>query len=273
MKRQWFVMYFQTSDRRVSPIQTYVEVDVTISTFQLVGHAWLLLPSHWQLELMGYQHHRKQLGSHQPIHPPQPLVFFPWKPHSVAQILSRWHSRPYRRMAVATIFTWCLTLSVISAEEGLWVKHGCQGGMERSSVFQDKCLTDSLRILKEGSMLKWSYIYNTFISLSFVFSLYAHPIQLWQDIIRIPLKKERSSTLRSGLPLACRGHRLREVPEMSGRFGGEDKLTNQSRRIERKTWKYKCCKFRSLFFSTMAIAAIKLNPNHVMCLDHSRQLI
>ena len=171
MKRQWFVMYFQTSDRRVSPIQTYVEVDVTISTFQLVGHAWLLLPSHWQLELMGYQHHRKQLGSHQPIHPPQPLVFFPWKPHSVAQILSRWHSRPYRRMAVATIFRWCLTLSVISAEEGLWVKHGCQGGMERSSVFQDKCLTDSLRILKEGSMLKWSYIYNTFISLSFVFSL------------------------------------------------------------------------------------------------------
>lgn len=101
--------------------------------------------------------------------------------------------------------------------------NGCQGGMERSSVFQDKCLTDSLRILKEGSMLKWSYIYNTSISLSFVFSLLSsyptltgyHPYPFEEgEIFNAAFWP---ATGLQGSPAPGRGI-----------FGGEDKLRNQS---------------------------------------------
>lgn len=130
--------------------------------------------------------------------------------------------------------------------------NGCQGGME----------PDSLRIWKKAACS--SEVISTIHPFPFrLFSLYSHLIQLWQDIIRIPLKKERSSTLRSGLPLACRGHRLREVPEFQ--VDWEVKQVDEpiiSHR-EKNMKKYKCCKFRSLFFSTIGIAAIKLNPNHI----------
>ena len=148
--------------------------------------------------------------------------------------------------------------------------NGCQGGMERSSVFQDKCLTDSLRILKEGSMLKWSYIYNNYIHFPFVCFLSTLILSNSDRISSVSLWRRRDL---QRCVLAC--HWLAGVTG-SGKCR-KCQVYLEVKQVDEpiiKTWRrYKCCKFRSLFFSTIAIAAIKLNPNHIMCLDHSRQLI
>ena len=234
------ICHFQTSE---GPIQTHVEVDVTISTFQLVGHAWLLLLSHWQLELMGHQQNRKVL-SNQSMHCSRCVFSLEAAFRCTDSVALTQPTLPQNGRR--DNLTWCLTLSVISAEEGLWVKwmpgwNGTIFSLPRQTPYQlpHRFFMAMISILKEGSMLKWSFIYS-----------YAHPIQLWQDIIRIPLKKERSSTLRSGLPLACRGHRLREVPECQVDWEVKQVDEPSISQIERKTWrKYKCCKFKSLFFS------------------------